>query len=69
VVDEVMIKLNYYLQKYPAVKFVTIGGGVSANRLLRNEIKQVSKPVFLPELKYANDNAAMIALYAYLTIQ
>jgi N6-L-threonylcarbamoyladenine synthase len=61
--------LNYYLQKYPQVRFVTIGGGVSANKLLRKEIKKIARLVLLPQLKYTNDNAAMISLYAFLTIK
>ncbi|MDR1991591.1 MAG: tRNA (adenosine(37)-N6)-threonylcarbamoyltransferase complex transferase subunit TsaD [Mycoplasmataceae bacterium] len=66
IVEEIIIKLKFYLTKYPITKFIAIGGGVSANSVLRQEIKNIGKLVYLPELKYANDNAAMIANFAYL---
>jgi N6-L-threonylcarbamoyladenine synthase len=68
-IDELMIKLNYYIDKFPEIKFVSVGGGVSANQLLRKEIQKLSKQVILPKMKYTNDNAAMIAFCAYLTIK
>lgn len=44
-------------------------GGVSANRLLRRELETLSRetgrPLYLPELKYCGDNAAMIAAQGY----
>jgi N6-L-threonylcarbamoyladenine synthase len=48
------------------VKSILMGGGVSANRKLRETLKQKSDiPVFFPELKYCGDNAAYIASAAY----
>lgn len=48
---------------------VVVGGGVSANSLFREEIKKETKKrdydLFLPELKFTNDNAAMIAKLGY----
>jgi tRNA A37 threonylcarbamoyltransferase TsaD len=68
-VDEVMIKLEYYLKKYPKVKFVSIGGGVSANKLLRQSLKTLPTKILLPEFQYTGDNAAMMAFYADLLIK
>lgn len=46
-------------------KKIAAAGGVSANRLLRRELLKLSKEtgaaLYLPELKYCGDNAAMIA--------
>jgi len=48
---------------------IVLGGGVSANSLLRTRVlelgQQHSLPVHLPEHVYCVDNAAMIAGYAY----
>lgn len=53
------------------IKTLIIGGGVSINEALRNEMKKVLKDklpavkFLAPEKEYANDNAAMIALAGY----
>lgn len=48
---------------------IAAAGGVSANRLLRRELQKLSndtgRPLYLPELKYCGDNAAMIAAQGY----
>lgn len=48
---------------------IAAAGGVSANRLLRRELEKLSretgKALYLPELKYCGDNAAMIASQGY----
>jgi N6-L-threonylcarbamoyladenine synthase len=50
---------------------IIIGGGVIANKFLRNylteNIKKWDKKmkVFIPEIKYSTDNAAMIGMLAY----
>lgn len=53
---------------------VAIAGGVSANSVLRKEAalmcKRYGLPLYVPELKYCGDNAAMVgsqAYYEYLT--
>lgn len=50
-------------------KYMAAAGGVSANRLLRRELQRFSeetgRPLFMPELKYCGDNAAMIAAQGY----
>jgi len=66
--DEINNKLVYYAQTYH-VKSLIIGGGVSANLLLRKKLKSMNIPVYFPELKYTGDNAAMIANYCYLLLK
>jgi len=62
------------LQKSWAIsraKSIIIGGGVIANKFLRNnlinEIKKWDKEIkiFFPEINYSTDNAAMIGILAY----
>jgi tRNA A37 threonylcarbamoyltransferase TsaD len=46
-----------------------IGGGVSANNLLRKVLKEQKQwNVFIPEKKYSTDNASMICNYARFII-
>jgi len=42
-------------------KSVIVGGGVSANRGLRDALTRLPVPAFLPPMKYCTDNAAMSA--------
>ena len=48
---------------------IVIAGGVSANSLLRSESEKLCKKhgwkLYLPELKYCGDNAAMVASQGY----
>ena len=45
---------------------IVIAGGVSANKTLRKKLQEASDlPVFMPDLKYCTDNAAMIASAGY----
>jgi len=50
-------------------KTVIIGGGVSANKKLRNELdrqlKTIGSELLAPNLRYSMDNAAMIAVAGY----
>ena len=52
-------------------KTIIIGGGVIANRFLRDYLtKNIKKwdkeiKIFIPEIKYSTDNAAMIGIAAY----
>lgn len=63
-IDVLLKKLGRALRKYRG-KSVVIGGGVSANRGLRQAIKSLPVPVFMPPLAYCTDNAAMIAGLAH----
>ncbi|HLT81864.1 MAG TPA: tRNA (adenosine(37)-N6)-threonylcarbamoyltransferase complex transferase subunit TsaD [Cyclobacteriaceae bacterium] len=51
------------------IREIAIAGGVSANRGLRNRLGEMAKDeqwnVFIPELQYCTDNAAMIAMAAH----
>jgi N6-L-threonylcarbamoyladenine synthase len=40
---------------------IVIGGGVSANRALRQALANFPIPVYFPRTEYCTDNAAMIA--------
>ncbi len=55
--------------KETGINEVTVAGGVSANSGLRNELMvQANKrkwKLFLPELRFTTDNAAMIAITGY----
>ena len=63
------MKLSYYLSKYPLVKKIIIGGGVSANKQLQKELQTIKKNnCFFPTKNFTNDNAAMIAKLADLKI-
>ena len=67
ITNDLVRKLTYYLSKYKDTKMVLVGGGVSANKLLRKKLSKIKKPkVYYPTLKYTNDNAAMIGAYARL---
>ena len=67
-VDELVRKLELAL-KNTGIKNVIIAGGVSANKYLRNEIKNLCEKydakLDLPEFIYCTDNAAMIGAAAY----
>ncbi len=51
------------------VKKIVLAGGVSANGMLREKVSMAAKQhdlkLYLPELKYCGDNAAMIASQAF----
>ena len=54
-------------------KHIAAAGGVSANRLLRRELEALAREtgaaLYLPELRYCGDNAAMIAAQGYYELQ
>lgn len=51
------------------IKTIAVAGGVAANSGLRRKLKQLAEQegweVFIPQLAYCTDNAAMIAITAY----
>lgn len=53
------------------VKNLIIGGGVSANKRLREILENefTNYNIYIPEFKYCTDNAAMIAVAAYYKYQ
>lgn len=63
---EVLILKTKLALKMTGLKRLVIGGGVSANALLRRRaMEELDAEVFLPELKYCLDNGAMIASAGY----
>jgi len=55
--------------KETGIKTITLSGGVSANSELREKMKEIAEKrklkMFIPELKFTTDNAAMIAIAGY----
>ena len=55
--------------KEAGIKQIAIAGGVAANSGLRNTIREASEKnrweVFIPDLEYCTDNAAMISIAAH----
>ncbi|MHA7877978.1 MAG: tRNA (adenosine(37)-N6)-threonylcarbamoyltransferase complex transferase subunit TsaD [Bacteroidota bacterium] len=51
------------------IKVIAVAGGVAANSALRNRLTQLAEQekwsVFIPQLSYCTDNAAMIAITAH----
>ena len=73
-IDVLITKTLKAAKEYKA-KTVVIGGGVSANKLLRSELEETigkqlpSVGLLVPELAMTGDNAAMIAQAAYYHIK
>lgn len=73
-VDVLIIKLQRALEKLKSqgrpVHSLIVGGGVSANSLLRTRAKEFGQQnqlgVFLPRMEFCLDNAAMIAGLGYV---
>ena len=68
-VASVMLKLQRALEQHPDCRTVLVGGGVSANSLLRERLLVLAADqrldVRLPRMEYCVDNAAMIAALAH----
>lgn len=70
-VDILIKKLKKAAETHPT-KSVLLAGGVSANQLLREELKkhfEKTHKVYFPEPKFSTDNGAMVASAAYFSIQ
>lgn len=69
------VAINYLIEKFKIAidkfkpKSILLGGGVSANKYLREKFKDLHKNTIFPEIKYATDNGAMIAMCAYLRMK
>lgn len=72
VVEVILKKTKAAIEKYNA-KTLIIGGGVSANKKIREDFKVLSEQLkinfFVPEFSASTDNAFMIALAGYLNIK
>ena len=54
--------------KETGVKRIAVSGGVSANSLLREKLKELQKQgysVFMPKMEFTSDNGAMVAYVGY----
>jgi N6-L-threonylcarbamoyladenine synthase len=68
---DVLIKKTIKAAKDYRVKTIFLGGGVTANKELRKQIKEkIKKQIpnvkyYIPNTKYSTDNAAMIGITGY----
>src|SRR6185295_5262765 len=72
IVDVLIAKLEKAIKHFKP-KTIMLGGGVAANKPLRERFTKLAKTFnlnpLIPELEYCTDNAAMIALAAYFRIK
>ncbi|WGI36552.1 tRNA (adenosine(37)-N6)-threonylcarbamoyltransferase complex transferase subunit TsaD [Mesomycoplasma lagogenitalium] len=68
VVEYLIEKFSLAIKHYQ-VNSIVLAGGVSANKLLRQEFLKLHKNVITPDLKYCTDNAAMIAKAAQIYLK
>jgi len=68
-IDNLMTKVEL-LSRENHLNTIVFGGGVSANSYLKERLKKHSNKnnlkIFIPELEYSTDNAAMIGIVGYL---
>lgn len=66
IIEILLDKLGKTLKKYPEIKQVAIGGGVSANSGVREAVAEFCRrrnlKAWIPERRYTTDNAAMVAI-------
>jgi len=64
---DIILKKTLLACKSTGLKRIVVAGGVSANSYLRERFSDIGRgySVYFPGLKYATDNAAMIAGYGY----
>lgn len=67
-VDTLVRKLKRALEQTGG-RSVIIGGGVSANRGLRDALEKLPVPVYTPAIRYCTDNAAMTGGLAHLLLE
>ena len=69
IVDMLLLKLKAAADM-TGLNQIALAGGVSANKLLRNEAQRLAEEkgwtVFIPPISYCTDNAAMVAITGYL---
>lgn len=66
-VIDVLIKKTIKAVEQFNAQSILVGGGVSANQTLRNQLtSKTTVPVLFPEKEYSTDNAAMIGAYALI---
>ena len=67
-IDTIVLKLKRAMKQTRA-KSIIIGGGVSANRGLREAMQNFPLPALFPAFEYCTDNAAMSGGLAHLLLQ
>ncbi len=69
IIDILLGKLGKAFDRYPEVRQVAIGGGVSANSGVREAVSDFAKrrglKAWIPERKFTTDNAAMVGMAGY----
>lgn len=72
-VVETLLKKLILAAKQTGIYNISIGGGVSANSLLRNRIEECGRTygwkTFIPPFAYTTDNAAMVGIAAYFKLK
>lgn len=68
IINDFLNRVNFFLKQHK-VKMIVLGGGVSANSYLRQQIKKINLPVLISEMQYTNDNGAMHAYYASVLLK
>ena len=68
-VSSVITKMGMAFDRNPDMKALVLAGGVAANSHLRTALEQFTKKrgisLYMPELRYCGDNAAMIGAAAF----
>lgn len=68
-IKQIILKIKLAIKEFD-INNIIVGGGVSANSLLREELKKIEDTnVYLPKLMYTGDNAAMIGYLAVIKIE
>ncbi len=68
-VEQLALKVEKAIEEYK-IKNIIVGGGVSANSLLRGRLESINGAyVFAPKMMYTGDNAAMIGYLAAIKIE
>jgi len=66
---ETLVRKTLSVLRDKKINTLLVGGGVAANKLLRETLEKLSREIkfdlFLPEITFCTDNAAMIAAAAY----
>ena len=63
---DVLLKKSALAADNYGVERIVVAGGVAANKYLKKRFEELDRyQVYFPGLKYATDNGAMIAGYAY----
>jgi N6-L-threonylcarbamoyladenine synthase len=66
---EIITQKVIYSVNKTNIKTIAIGGGVTANSFLRKKLRQIANEnnwkLFIPNIEYTTDNAAMIGIVGY----